>query len=145
MRCFYTAALLTLLLPLRCCDAGSMPNNAAGASSEGAHLIYWHKSTCFTGTKEPILTPEDLLESLQRLLELLLGRLLELLLELLLSTVRLFRRLRHQLRCVRRSGRMSIRRASWRLTLTSQSHSLCLQTPHSHCLCLQVRQPLIEP
>ena len=122
-----------------------MPNNAAGASSEGAHLIYWYKSTCFTGTKEQILTREDLLESLQRLLALLLGllleRLLERLLELLLSAVRLLRRLRHQLWCVRRSGRMSMRRASWRVTLTPHSHSLCIKTPHSHSLCLQVWQP----
>ncbi len=39
-------------------DGGAFAASVAKAKAAGARLLCWHKSTCFTGTKVPMLTPE---------------------------------------------------------------------------------------
>ena len=37
--------------------------NSRPARRPSRCAVYWYKSTCFTGTKVPILTPEELLQA----------------------------------------------------------------------------------
>jgi hypothetical protein len=40
-------------------EDGAFAASVAKAEAAGAHLLCWHKSTCFTGAKVQILTPEE--------------------------------------------------------------------------------------